>query len=35
MKRISDIPAEYEYHAKMDGGRKLYRLQRHSIMAVV
>lgn len=35
MKRITDIPVEYEYHAKMDGGRKLYRMQRHQILAVV
>lgn len=35
MKRIRDIPVEYEYHAKMDGGRKLFRMQRHDILAVV
>jgi co-chaperonin GroES (HSP10) len=35
MKKISDIPIEYEYHAKIDGGRKLYRLQKHDILAVV
>jgi len=35
MKRIRDIPVEYEYHAKMDGGRKLYRMQRHDILAVL
>jgi len=33
MGRIRDIPVEYEYHAKIDGGRKLYRIQRHDIMA--
>lgn len=33
MKRIRDIPAEYEYHAKMDGGGNLYRVQRHDILA--
>lgn len=33
MKKIRDIPAEYEYHAKLDNGRKLYRLQRHDILA--
>lgn len=33
MKRIRDIPVEYEYHAKIDGGRKLYRMQRHDILA--
>lgn len=35
MKRIRDIPVEYEYHAKIDGGRKLYRVQRHDILAVL
>ena len=35
MRRITDIPVEYEYHAKMDGGRKLYRMQRHQILAVL
>lgn len=33
MKRITDIPVEYEYHTKLDGGRKLYRVQRHQILA--
>ena len=35
MRKISDIPAEYEYHAKIDGGRKFYRVQRRDIFAVV
>lgn len=35
LKRIRDIPVEYEYHAKIDGGRKLYRMQRHDILAVI
>ncbi|MBE3086025.1 MAG: hypothetical protein IMZ64_07395 [Bacteroidetes bacterium] len=35
MKKIRDIPVEYEYHAKIDGGRKLYRMQRHDILAVI
>jgi len=35
MKRIRDIPVEYEYHAKIDGGRKLFRMQRHDILAVL
>lgn len=35
LKRIRDIPVEYEYHAKIDGGRKLFRIQRHDILAVV
>jgi hypothetical protein len=33
MKRIRDIPVEYELHAKLDSGRKLYRVQRHDILA--
>jgi co-chaperonin GroES (HSP10) len=35
MKKVRDIPAEYEYHAKIDGGRKLYRVQRHDILAIL
>lgn len=35
LKRIRDIPVEYEYHAKIDGGRKLYRVQRWDILAVL
>lgn len=35
MKKIRDIPVEYEYHAKIDGGRKLYRIQRHDILATL
>ncbi len=35
MKRIRDIPVEYEYHAKIDNGKKLYRIQRHDILAVL
>jgi hypothetical protein len=35
LKKVRDIPMEYEFHAKMDGGRKLYRIQRHDIIAVV
>lgn len=35
MKRITDIPVEYEYHAKIDGGRTLYRVQRHQILAKI
>ena len=35
MKRIRDIPLEYELHAKLDGGRKMYRMQRHDILAKV
>lgn len=33
LKRIRDIPVEYEYHAKIDGGKKFYRVQRHDILA--
>lgn len=33
MKKIRDIPIEYEYHTKM--GRKLYRVQRPDILAVL
>jgi co-chaperonin GroES (HSP10) len=35
MKKIRDIPVEYELHAKLDKGRKLYRMQRHDILAVL
>jgi len=35
IKKIRDIPMEYEYHAKLDGGRKLLRMQRHNILAVL
>ena len=35
MKKVRDIPIEYELHAKIDGGRKLYRVQRHEILAVL
>ena len=35
MKRIRDIPVEYEYHAKIDGGKSLFRIQRHDILAVL
>jgi hypothetical protein len=35
MKKIRDIPLEYEYHTKMEGGKKLYRAQRHDILAVL
>lgn len=31
MKRISDIPMEYEYHTKLEN--KMYRIQRHDILA--
>lgn len=31
LKKVRDIPIEYEYHSKLD--RKLYRIQRHDILA--
>lgn len=35
LKKIRDIPIEYEYHSTVDGGRKLYRIQRHDILSVL
>lgn len=35
MKKVRDIPLEYEYHTKLHGGRKLFRMQRHDILAIV
>ena len=34
MKRISDLPLEYDLHAKIDGGKKYWRIQRRKILAV-
>jgi hypothetical protein len=34
MRRISDIPIEYDLHAKLDGGKKYWRVQRRNILAV-
>jgi hypothetical protein len=34
LKKVRDIPVEYEYHSKLDNGRKLYRVQRHDILAI-
>jgi len=34
MKRISDIPLEYDMHAKLDGGVKYWRVQRRYILGV-
>lgn len=31
LKKVRDIPVEYEYHSKL--GRKLFRIQRHDILA--
>lgn len=33
LKKIRDIPIEYEYHTKLD--RKLFRIQRHDILSVL
>lgn len=35
MRRIRDIPVEYEYHAKLDGGKKYYRVRRPDILAIL
>lgn len=35
MRRIADIPLEYEYHATFDGRKKYFRVQRRHIMATV
>ncbi|KKK80700.1 hypothetical protein LCGC14_2820850, partial [marine sediment metagenome] len=35
MRKISDLPTEYEFHAKLDGGRKFYRVQRCDIFGVI
>lgn len=34
MRKISDLPTEFEYHAKLDNGRKLYRAQRCDIFGI-
>jgi co-chaperonin GroES (HSP10) len=33
MKKISDIPLHYDLHAKIEQGKKLWRVQRRSILA--
>ncbi len=35
LRKISDLPAEYEYHAKLGGGKKFWRVQRKDIFGVV
>jgi len=35
MRKISDIPVEYEYHSSLDNGRKLWRVQRRDIFAKI
>ena len=34
MKRITDLPLEYDLHAKIDGGKKYWRTQRKNILAI-
>ena len=34
-RRITDIPLEYELHQKADGGKKFWRIQRKSILAIL
>jgi hypothetical protein len=34
MKRISDLPLEYDLHAKIDSGKKYWRVQRRNILGV-
>jgi len=35
LKKVRDITPEYEYHAKLDGGKLFYRIQRHDIIATL
>jgi co-chaperonin GroES (HSP10) len=35
MRRISDIPIEFDLHAKFDSGKKYWRVQRRNILAVI
>ena len=35
MKRITDIPLEYDMHASIDGGKRYWRVQRRNIFAVL
>lgn len=35
MRKISDIPLQYDLHAKIDGGTKYWRVQRRSILAKI
>jgi hypothetical protein len=34
MRKITDLPLEYELHAKIDGGKKYWRVQRRKILAI-
>ena len=34
LRRIKDIPLEYDLHAKIDGGKKYWRVQRKDIVAI-
>jgi len=35
IRKISDIPLQYELHSKLDGGARYYRVQRKNILAKV
>lgn len=35
LRRISDIPVQYNLHAKIDGGKLYWRVQRRKILAVI
>lgn len=35
MRRISDVPVEFDMHAKLDGGKKYWRVQRRNILAII
>lgn len=35
MRKITDVPLEYDLHAKIDGGKKYWRVQRRKIFAIV
>ena len=35
MRKISDLPLEYDLHAKIDSGKKYWRVQRRRILAIV
>lgn len=35
LRKVSDIPLQYNLHAKIDGGKVYYRVQRRKILAVI
>ena len=35
LRKVSDIPLQYNLHAKLDGGKTFWRVQRRKILAVV